>query len=51
MGLSILQARARCDAHTEETRIPKINRIPQIAIVVDSHIMAEITKAYYNTDL
>jgi hypothetical protein len=25
-GLSILQARDRCDAYTEETRIPKTNR-------------------------
>jgi hypothetical protein len=40
-GLSILQARDRCDAHTEETRIPKINRTPQIATVADSHITAE----------
>jgi hypothetical protein len=43
-GLSILQARDRCDAHTEETRIPKINRTPQIATVADSHMMAERTE-------
>jgi hypothetical protein len=50
-GLSILQARDRCDAHTEETRIPKINRTPQIATVADSHMMAERQRrAYHNTD-
>jgi hypothetical protein len=50
-GLSILQARDRCDAHNEETRIPKINRTPQIATVADSHMMAERQRrAYYNTD-
>jgi hypothetical protein len=43
-GLSILQARERCDANAEETRIPKINRTPQIATVADSHMMAETTK-------
>jgi hypothetical protein len=43
-GLSILQARDRCDAHTEETRIPKINWTPQIATVADSYMMAETTK-------
>jgi hypothetical protein len=40
-GLSILQARDRCDAHTKETRIPKINRTPQIATVADSHMTSE----------
>jgi hypothetical protein len=50
-GLSILQARDRCDAHTEEARIPKINRTPQIATVADSHMMAERQRrAYNNTD-
>jgi hypothetical protein len=50
-GLSILQARDRCDAHTEETRIPKINRTPQIATVADSHMIAERQRgAYHNTD-
>jgi hypothetical protein len=42
--LSILQARARYDAHTEETRIPKINRTPQIATIADSHMMAKKQK-------
>jgi hypothetical protein len=48
-GLSILQAR---DPHTEETRIPKINRTPQIAIVADSQLMAERDngRVDHNTD-